>query len=448
MTFSLNKTIISFVLFIALLGGIRLYLGLPNVIVILTEILIYTLFVISLFSRKIKGLYFPHLIFSLFIMIMIGLCSISLNETSYHRMIFSIRLLYRFYFFYIAITLLDLSDDSLKFLNKILFIYLILQFPVVAIKFIKYGIAERTMGAYSTPDGSLSTTIPITVIFFMASFYRFHKKSIIYLLVGLVYIIISIVGAKRAVLYLFPIQFVFIYYYFYFKGFEIDWTKKISIFVFFLIFILILSSSVVYLNRSLNPEEEVGGSINYKYALNYTKDYMDGVDGYGYSYGRTTTTIRVFEILSKKGIINIFLGLGPGSRTKSFFDTKKDIKKQIELKDEIMISYGMTAFTRIAFEYGVLGVIAYLYIILNLTMMAIKYSKQEDDPYWKAFAYGSVGFSFSMLFFFFAYNTSSVWGDTYPALYFYVMAVIYTRKNRHSKYYGGLETFPRINPIS
>lgn len=304
------------------------------------------------------------------------------------------------------------------------------------------------MGAYSTPDGSLSTTIPITVIFFMASFYRFHKKSIIYLLVGLVYIIISIVGAKRAVLYLFPIQFVFIYYYFYFKGFEIDWTKKISIFVFFLIFILILSSSVVYLNRSLNPEEEVGGSINYKYALNYTKDYMDGVDGYGYSYGRTTTTIRVFEILSKKGIINIFLGLGPGSRTKSFFDTKKDIKKQIELKDEIMISYGMTAFTRIAFEYGVLGVIAYLYIILNLTMMAIKYSKQEDDPYWKAFAYGSVGFSFSMLFFFFAYNTSSVWGDTYPALYFYVMAVIYTRKNRHSKYYGGLETFPRINPIS
>jgi hypothetical protein len=62
--------------------------------------------------------------------------------------------------------------------------------------------------------------------------------------------------------------------------------------------------------------------------------------------------------------------------------------------------------------------------------MCWRYYQAESDPYWQAFAAGSVGFAFSMLFFYFAYADAAFWGDTMPALFFYAMAVVYTKMNR------------------
>ena len=62
---------------------------------------------------------------------------------------------------------------------------------------------------------------------------------------------------------------------------------------------------------------------------------------------------------------------------------------------------------KIALEYGVLGVVAYSLIIFLFARMCGRYYKYENDPYWKAFAAGSLGFAFSMLFFFFAYRANA-----------------------------------------
>jgi hypothetical protein len=59
--------------------------------------------------------------------------------------------------------------------------------------------------------------------------------------------------------------------------------------------------------------------------------------------------------------------------------------------------------------------------------MSWRYYFFEQDPYWKAFAAGSVGFSFSMIFFYIAYGQASFWGDAIPPLFFYAMAVVQVR---------------------
>ena len=113
---------------------------------------------------------------------------------------------------------------------------------------------------------------------------------------------------------------------------------------------------------------------------------------------------RVFESLWNSGFARIFLWLGPGSTTRSLFDSREEREDIQRLFYDLGIVYGLTAMSRIALEYGVLGVVAYSLIVFLLARMSWIYYKYENDPYWKAFAAGSVGFSFSMLFFFFAYS--------------------------------------------
>ena len=425
----MKRLLIYAVFFIALFGGLMTTMGAPRYIAVGTEALISLLLVVSLITRMGRGISVPHLWYSFFYMVIISACSIALNGTDATRAIFSLRLLYRFYFFYLGITLLDLNDSNIKKINMFLAILLLMQLPVVAIKFNFYGISEETQGAY-TRDGAMSTMIPVAVIFYMAAYYYLYRAKIWYILAGIGFVLFSIVGKKRAVFFLYPFQFLAIYYYIYIRGTQARFSKKVGALILILSAIAVLSGSILYFNESLNPERKVGGSIDLNYALDYAERYNAGVDGYGFSFGRIATTKRVFEILWNSGLTGVFFGVGPGSATISSFDTRKKRKDFWRRYSEFKIDYGLTTMSKIAIEFGVLGVVAYSLIVFLFARMCLKYYKYENDPYWRAFAAGSVGFAFSMLFFFFTYGESSIWGDTLPALYFYAMAVVYTRLKR------------------
>jgi hypothetical protein len=430
MVLNIQKILICGIFLIPLCGGLIIQLGVPKFATILIEIFIYLLLIISLISRSGRGIFLPHLWFCFIGMLMMTVCSIILSEIDPTRAIFSLRLLFRFYFFYVALTFLELSDETLKKINLFLAFLLLFQLPVVAIKFHYYGISETTMGAYATSDGSLNATISITVLFYAAAYYLLYRPNLRYILVGIGFIVFAIVGSKRIVFFLYPIQFMAIYYYIYLKGKGATLTKKAGGLIVVLFLGVVLSSSILYFNKSLNPEGKVGGKIDYEYAFDYAHDYNTGEDGYGYTYGRIATTERVFEWLTNSGVEKFFFGFGPGIYTPSLFDSKREKKRFLERKNEFMIGYGMTPVSQIALEYGIVGVLFYTLIVFNLAGMCWKYYKLETDPYWKAFAAGSVGFSFSMLFFYFCYHATAIWGDTLPALYFYAMAVVYTRLKR------------------
>jgi hypothetical protein len=423
----LQKTNIFLIFFLALFGGLISSLGVPRIFSVSSELLIYMLLLFSFLSRSGKGIPIPHLWYVFSAFIFIAMLSIVLNEIRAERSIFSIRLLFRYYFFYLAIILLELNDDFIKKINLFIVILLVLQFPIVAVKFLKYGISEKTAGGYAIHDGSISTTLPIVFIFYLASFYFLYKRKISFILIGIGYVVCSIVGAKRAVFFLYPVQFLSIYYYIFSKGTNAKLTKKIAFIMCGSFILIVLSASILYFNKTLNPDQKVGGEIDIKYAFEYAERYNAGIDGYGRSFGRISTTQRVIEILTEAGIGHVLLGIGPGSTTPSMLDSRKERDRFNESYSELEISYGWTTMNRIAMEYGFVGVFLFFSMLILLTIMCIKLSNKETEPYWRAFASGSVCFSFSMLFFAFAYHWTTFWGDTMPVLYFYAMAIVYIR---------------------
>jgi len=418
------------ILFFALFGNSFFIFGIPAYLAVGMEVQIYILFVLVFIVQRNRAGVLPHLWYSFFFMLIITVISIAINGSAAFRAIFSLRLLYRYYFFYVALITLRLDDDDLKKLNTFVLYLLLMQLPVVAIKFLKYGISEKTFGAYGG-GGSLTTMIPISVIFYLAAYYFLYQPKRWYLFAGIGFILWSLVGKKRAVFFLYPVQFMAIYYYIYLKGTAVQFSKKVG--MLFLTFIIIVAISIpfLYFNETLNRERKIGGSVDFKYALNYLKKYTLFEDGYGNTTGRVSTTIRVFGGLWSSGLDKLLIGFGPGSITPSLLDSSADIRRiNMNLFDRFKIIYGWTSMTRIAFEYGILGVLAYSLIVILLARMCWRYYKYETDPYWRAFAAGSVGFAYSMLFFFFAYHWPAFWGDTLPCIYFYAMAVVYTRFNR------------------
>lgn len=417
------------ILFFSLFGGSLIRLGIPGYFAVGTELLVITLFLHSLLTRPNTGGLVLHFWYSFFFMVLIAVSSIVLNASGPLQGLLSLRLLYRFYFFYLAIININLDDRRTKKLNTFIAMLFLFQLPFVAYNFHLYGIDERTQGAYAAKHcGSMTTILPIVVVFYAASYYFLYRPRLLYILAGLGFVIFSIVGGKRAVAFLYPIQFLAIYYYVYVKGKRANLSKRVGVFVAVLISVVITSGSIFCFNKTLNPERSVGGSVDVEYAFEFAKEYTTRESRQGYTWGRYSTTIRVFEKLLESDFPQFFFGVGPGSTTSSIFDSAT-ARAQSTL-DRFGIGYGLTSMTRIAIEYGVLGVIAYGLIIVLCARMCWKYFKYEVDPYWKAFAAGSVGFAFSMFFFFVAYSHSAFWGDTAPAIYFYAMGVIYTRWRR------------------
>lgn len=424
----MTKALFYLIFFLALFGNtFFLYGFLPEPLAVTTEISIILLFAIAILSKIGRGQVPRWHLFPGFLMIcFVAACSMFFNQTEPVRAVFSLRLLYRFYFLYLALINLDLDEKTLKKFNFYLLILLVGQLPVVAYKFYHQGIAETTMGAYGR-GGSLTAMLPVVVIFYLAAYYFLERPRKLYLLIGLGFILFSIVGKKRAVLFFYPIEFLAIYYFIYCKGKQVDPFQKAGVLILSIIAMTVVSASILYFNPTLNPEQKVGGSIDPAYALSYAIDYTTRENELGYTTGRFSTTKRILSVLSNGGITHLFFGVGPGAYTTSLFDTQRDRKRVYQLEKRLGIGYGVTSMSRIALEYGVLGVVAFALIPIAFCFICRRQYRLETDPYWLAFAAGSMGFAFAMLAFFIVYHHPSFWGDTLPALYFYAMAVVYTR---------------------
>jgi hypothetical protein len=341
--------------------------------------------------------------------------------------IYSFRLLFRFYIFYIAILNLELTDKQLKKINLFFLFCLCLQLPVVAYKFTIYGMSELTMGAYAVREGSLTTMLPIIVLLFAVPFYYMHQRNPLLILLCVSFIAFSIVGKKRAILFFLPLSILLLYFLIAFKEKHIHTFKKSMG-----LFLGVLASAsiiivVLVLNPTLNPEKKIGGSVDLDYVVTYTKNYEGRVDGEGYTTGRFSSSQRIFNVMLNKDIWKGLFGLGPGIITPSIFDKNKDLRIKRFIDREFKIKYGFTPMTTILIEYGFLGSFVYMALVVTFIFKCRQYYRNESVQYWRAFGAGAYGFSIFMLIFFLGYHPPAFLGDTIPLIYFYTMAVVVYR---------------------
>ena len=147
------------ILLIALFGGLIEIIGIPSYFTAASELFIALLFLTAPMAENSRRSYVIHLWFFFVYMLLIAISSMIINNSGVMSAIYSLRLLFRFYFFYLAITTLELDNENLKKINLVILIFLVLQFPVIAYKFRIYGISEQTIGAYAKTGGAVTANL-------------------------------------------------------------------------------------------------------------------------------------------------------------------------------------------------------------------------------------------------------------------------------------------------
>jgi hypothetical protein len=407
-------------------GSLVGYNLIPPHVTIATELFIYLLLAYSLVvSRRNHRRYDLHLLPVFGFFLIAAFCSILVNEMFNFRPILSLRLILRFFFFYLALINLGLTEDQFKKINKLLFILFIIQLPASAIKFCFYGVSEETIGTYTVRGGGVTTLIPIIALGYLAGYHAFHKGRPVYFLLGIGFILYGIVGAKAALFFLLPITFFALYYLTFIRGRNVDVGRHVSVLVMILLFSVVVTGTIMKFNRRLNVQREVGGEIDFSYALKYSQAYTTGThyENTELATGRFSTTMLTLDTICKGGLTHIFFGYGPGCMTESVLGHTPRDKRIARITE----SYGITGMVLILTEYGLFGLVPLGLMFWIFVYMCWKWYNLEKEPYWKAFAVGSLVFSFLNVFIFFVYNMVPIGDDTIPPVYFYVMATMYLR---------------------
>ena len=407
-------------------GSLVGYNLIPPHVTIATEFLIYLLFVYSLVvSRANHRRYDFHLLPIFGFFLIAAFCSIVINHAFNFRPIFSLRLILRFFFFYLVVINLGLTEDQFKKINKLLFILFIVQLPASAIKFCFYGVSEETIGTYGVRGGGLTTTIPIVALGYLAGYYVFHKARAVYVLLGVGFILYGIAGAKAALLFLLPITFFGLYYLIYIRGKNENVARHICMLAIILLFSVVVAGTIIKFNERLNAQGEVGGAIDFSYALKYSQKYTTATNNLNpeVAGGRLATTMLALDTIWEGGMAHILFGYGPGCLTKSIFGSAPTDKRIARIAG----SYGRSGMVFVLTEYGLFGLIPLSLLFCVFVRMCWRWYNSEKEPYWKSFATGSLVLALLNTFIFFTYNTTPILGDTITPFYFYVMAVMYLR---------------------
>jgi hypothetical protein len=398
----------------------------PPKLTLTTEVSVYLLFIYSfVFTSYRHEIYRFHLLYPIGLFLIAALCSILLNEIFNYQPILSLRIIFRFYLFYLALINLGIKFADFKRINTLLFTLFIIQIPATAIKFYFLGFTEETMGTYGVRGGGLTPIIPIIAIGYLAGYYFLHKAKKVYILLGVGFFLLGVVGQKAVLFVLYPATFIGLYYLLFIRERRLRFVKNMVVFIIAVMISIGSSVTIISVDKRLNPEKATGGgSIDFSHALEKAKLYtIHTSEGGKYGSGRVATTKIAFETAMNDGFGSFFLGFGPGSFTKSLL--KKDWRMDSRLL-RIKRSYGVTGMVYVLIEYGIFGVIVLSTIFFSFVRMSWKWYNNETEPYWKAFSFGTVVFSFLYVFIFFAYNTAFI-GDTLPPIYFYAMATMYIR---------------------
>jgi hypothetical protein len=335
---------------------------------------------------------------------------------------------------------LHLSDIQLKKINILIFFLFILQLPASAIRFSYLGISEETIGTYAGHGGGLTPIIPIVALGYLSGFYIFWKPKIIYLILGVGFVLFGIVGAKRVLFFLYPAAFMGIYYIGYIKGKNISPVKFIGVGIFVAVAILSVQLFMMKNISTLNPEQKNNsGSIDYGYVLSYSQKYETSSSYYrpNSGAGRIATTLVAITTVIDAGIGQIIFGFGPGTVLPSLLSADRQVDRRLI---PFIASYGKTGFAYILVEYGVVGLILMSSVFLIFMVRSFRWFNFETVPYWKSLSMGTVIFTVLQTWIFFTYNRVPVNDDTIVPVYFYAVSLIHYRFNQ-------IQTIDRVNKI-
>lgn len=413
-------------------------MGLPRMVPSLfTELCVLLLLAKGIYIRlfilqkpiKIPGFY-PML--GLFI---VSLFSYLINMPNILPAIFFLRKTFIYYFFFVALSNLDLDEETITKINKYVPFLFLMQIPAAAIKYLCVGIDEYWIGTISWQAGQLSTTFPLFVIGFLLAFYLFTKEKK-YILLIMAFIFFGLAGQKRALAILLPVVF-FLGWYLYGKRtilkmpLSIKFSRIKTIFL-----ILIISLSGIFFSSKFLQSEMYSGKADIRKIIEYIKWYntRDQIALYGdynpdHTMGRITITKKALNRIKNGGLIRMLIGFGPGEMILS----PHLGRSQWTAYEAFGIHGALTGFVTLVLQTGFLGVAFLTYFLLSLFRYVYNLYQKSMNTNFKILALGFLLATFVFVMDFYIYSESTLFFGILTPIYYYIATLLVQEKFHDSQ---------------
>jgi hypothetical protein len=384
----------------------------PTQLTWLTEIVL-VIYTLSLLYKK-KHFVRTPIDIPVILFIIIGIISAVYNGRHPFFLLLAFRLDLRFILMFYLLVSFNLSEKFYKTMIKLFLILLVIQIPTALIKYAIYGQGEMAIGTYALYGGTYSTLLPLIAISLSGGMYIHKKPHFTYILLIFGFIVFSIVGGKKGLIYYGPLLLFFILLR---LSLLKSAKKKLYKLLPVSLIILLMFLPIIYYVPKLKPA--IGNpaylqEFIYIYELQYTSS--------GDPSGRIPSSVATFENLSDDPA-RFLIGYGPGSMIKSYF---KQYDTRTSRTQPIWTEYGKTELVQKSIEYGYLGFTLYLLIPMFLIFgINERFYKKIDDNYWKTISFGFAGIIFSYFIISIAYS-AIMRGDLAGFIFWFFSAAVYS----------------------
>ena len=372
-----------------------------------------------------------------FIYIYIGLVSVSfvsalINETELIRWVLFNRYFIEYYLFLIVFVNADLNKNDVTKINRLFIIILLAQVVVALIKWFvlsnpeSFG-NENLTGTYDISGGSAHLLITMIAFGFLIPAY-FINPSKRYVFLMLYFVLFVLLGSKRAIIFVLPILALF---FFVIMGRRYINIKKIAA---TLILIVTSIGLVTSVNKTLNPENQLGGSVlDFGYIGEYFLEYEMGAGYFGtdlsegnaltegyYTTGRISSTVMMFQSLLERD--QLLLGIGTGEALKSGIVENR----YRGTLNSMGIDGGVTGFSWMLLQIGLIGSMIYLYLIFKMfvsTLLLLRTNIESKTQY--LYILGLLGVIFTFMFDYLAYSEAFLRAEYFYVLLFYLVFYVH-----------------------
>jgi len=312
-----------------------------------------------------------------------GLISTLINSQNIVTTIIGFRFDLKYVLMFFVIINLNPDERFFKRMIFTLIVLLLIQIPVALVKLTIYGQGEWAIGTYGVHIGTYSTILPLVAISIFLGFFVHEKPRLRYIIVLLLFFVFSIIGGKRAFVFLAVLLYLFLFWQSGKKNFA-----KLSILA---PVVMVGVLACIYFIPSLNPALK-----NPRHLMDFSVSYSTAYSvETGKSIGRASTLVEAYKV-STENPVNFLLGFGPGSMAESYI-------KEFEGKrrNELPMWYGLSQWIKMSLEYGWVGALLFLWLFIPLFRANRRFFSSTTDRYWKAISFGFNGILFTYLMGFF-----------------------------------------------
>jgi hypothetical protein len=345
----------------------------------MTELLAVLICVVIVLRLAVNKQFFmdQKYVYLLTLYLLVMVVSTFLQDVPFQKIVAGFRVHLKHLPFFLLPAVYEFSSLQLKKQLRFILPFLLLQLPVAAFQRAYFWQRNVLTGDGVAGTLALSPNLTITLVCTFAILLALYISKYIdrrlFLIASVFMLLPTAINETKVTFILFPVALLIPVYC---SERRMSWARMKNLLSYSLVGVLFFMMFVPIYNQFLNKKEGPGSLSEMVEKDGYFDDYLyKGVRGKKSEDIRRFDEIAIsFEQLSKD-IVTFAFGQGPGSATRSFFDSKNEDKSNL---NQLIYRTSTVTSTYVFREVGLLGLMVYSAFFIIIFRDALSLSRQTD----------------------------------------------------------------------